>query len=239
MEKAMTAIVAQLLTAYSPNSLSWLDYAETRRRSAALMPFERPLPPCKMETFPFGVFDVNEGSKKGAVEMMEALQQKSKLTQEQWASRFNNISPMEQLLYLKELSAKWHFALNYLHFLVKVHFGNAIDDPGSLASHKGVLRSKWKPSFFEVHEAALRIVKDFATSSAAGKVKEANDDWLAHSIYFIWDALLFLIFEQYVSFADAGGILCVYKFWVYSFRGARMWNYAWECLEVILLLRSF
>ncbi|KAF8581624.1 hypothetical protein K439DRAFT_1618917 [Ramaria rubella] len=297
MEKAMTAIVAQILTAYSLNSSSWPDYAETRRRSAALMPFTRPLPPCKTETFPFGVFDVNEGSKKGVVEMMEALQQKSKLTQEQWASKvrinegdwltannlrsaqreqFDNISPMEQLLYLKELSAKWHFALNYLHFLVKVHFGNAIDDPGSLASHKGLLGhmwdvnkpnyaaatslvhhsliarilnivmqingfqnyselAKWKPSFFEVHKAALQIVKEFATSSAAGKVKEANDDWLSHSIYFIQDALLFLIFEQYVSFADAGGILRVYKFWVYSFRGARMWNYAWECLEVILL----
>ncbi|KJA15502.1 hypothetical protein HYPSUDRAFT_103171, partial [Hypholoma sublateritium FD-334 SS-4] len=61
-----------------------------------------------------------------------------------------------------------------------------------------------------------------------------DDDYLAHSIYFIRDALLFCEFEHAVSFADAGRVLRVLKFWSFSFHGAGLHNYAQECLELLV-----
>jgi hypothetical protein len=171
MQQAMAAIVAQLLVAFCPNSTNWPDYTTTKERAAKMTPLDRPLPVQKTETFPFSVFDINEGSKRGCILMMEALQKKSKLSEDEWAvlvrilmgdwlmahnlraarrERADDVSPMEQLLYLKELSALWHYGLNALQMIVKVHLGNTIDDLGSLASHKGLLGRVWdvnKPNY--------------------------------------------------------------------------------------------
>ncbi|KAF8583072.1 hypothetical protein K439DRAFT_1647350 [Ramaria rubella] len=221
----MVGIVVQLLVAYCPKGL---------------VPLERPLPPHKTETFPFR-------SKKGVIEVIEAIHLKSKLSEEEWTSKVciaegdwltsNNLrgAKCECVDDVSDLSAKWHFALNYSHLLMKVHFRNTIDDPGSLASHKGLLGRTWDVNKPNYSAAKSLIVKEFATSTVAAKAQESGDDWLAHSSYFIWDSLLFLVFEHYISFADAGGVLRVLKFWAFSFRGAGMWNYAWECLKVLLL----
>lgn len=74
----------------------------------------------------------------------------------------------------------------------------------------------------------------FATAKAAHDAKEKNDDWLARSILFMRDALIFCEFESAVSHADAGRVIHVLKYWTYAFRGAGMHNYARECLEVVL-----
>ena len=62
----------------------------------------------------------------------------------------DDVSPKEQLLNLKEVSVLWHYGLNALHMIVKMHLGNSINDPGSLASHKGLLGRVWdvnKPDY--------------------------------------------------------------------------------------------
>ena len=63
---------------------------------------------------------------------------------------------------------------------------------------------------------------------------DAGDDWQAHDIYFIRDALVFCEFEQAVAYADPGRVLRVMKYWCLSFRGASQHNYARECAEVLL-----
>ncbi|KAJ7463566.1 hypothetical protein FB451DRAFT_1180056 [Mycena latifolia] len=70
--------------------------------------------------------------------------------------------------------------------------------------------------------------------NAVKKAKAANDDYVAHSVYFIQDALFFCKFEKSVSIADAGGVMRVLKYWALAFRGAGQHNYARECVEVII-----
>lgn len=94
--------------------------------------------------------------------------------------------------------------------------------------------SNWRPTFDEILAIAEKIVGVYTTSKAAEAAFEKKDDWLARSILFMRDALLFCEFESAVSFADAGRVLDVLKFWVYSFRGAGSHNYARECLEVLM-----
>jgi len=65
-------------------------------------------------------------------------------------------------------------------------------------------------------------------------MKNKGDDWQAHDIYFIRDALLFCEFEQAVSFADASRVLRVMKYWCFMFRGTGQHNYARECAEVLI-----
>jgi hypothetical protein len=114
----------------------------------------------KTDARPFGVFDVDEGTKKGIIKMFKAMQERSTLIEEEWASKVcinegdwltsnntqaakcdcaNDIDSMEQLDYVSKLSAPWHFALNATHMLMRSHLGNAILDPTGLAAHKGML----------------------------------------------------------------------------------------------------
>lgn len=65
-------------------------------------------------------------------------------------------------------------------------------------------------------------------------MKEKEDDWNAHDIYFMHDALFFCEFEQAVAYADAGRVIQVLCYWCFTFLGAGQHNYAWECAEVLL-----
>jgi hypothetical protein len=94
---------------------------------------------------------------------------------------------------------------------------------------------KWRPSLDEIQQITNDITHQFATSKAAKAAQEeGNDDYLAHSIYFIRDALLFCEFEHAVSHADAGRVLRVFRYWTLSFRGVGQHNYAWECAEILI-----
>jgi hypothetical protein len=93
---------------------------------------------------------------------------------------------------------------------------------------------KWRPTFDDIKVIATTIMDEFATTTAAEKAKAANDDYFAHSVYFIRDALFFLKFEKSVSIADAGAVMRVLKYWALAFRGAGQHNYARECVEVII-----
>ncbi|KAJ7835165.1 hypothetical protein B0H14DRAFT_2363521 [Mycena olivaceomarginata] len=223
---------------------------------------------------PFGVFDVNEGSKKGVVQFLERAQERSTLSRTGWSSvwrifvgdwlssnnlraarrdRTDDIDAMERLEYVQELSAPFHFALQASHMLMRTHYGHAVEDPASLAAHKGLLNRKWdvnKPNYAAakslirhsliariLHSIALTISTNFATATAAKKAQAAGDDWTAHSIYFIRDSLFFCLFEKAVSFADPGQLIRVLKYWGLAFRGVGQHNYARECAEVLVRWR--
>jgi hypothetical protein len=69
--------------------------------------------------------------------------------------------------------------------------------------------AKWRPTLNELTTFAQEFVDDFTTAINADRAKNINDDYYAHSLYFIRDALIFSVFEHSVAFADAGGVLRV------------------------------
>lgn len=170
---AFTAIIAEILSMYWPGREKWSR--ETRKemaeKMAKLIPEIRPLKPEKTETFPMGVIDVDEGSKKGIIRVLEEIQKMSTVTPEEFSrivriimgdlgtvhnlraarrDRKDDIDPMAQLKYVQELSQLFHWALNATHMLVRVHLGNSVQDPGSLSRHKELLGRTWdvnKPDY--------------------------------------------------------------------------------------------
>ena len=92
-------------------------------------------------------------------------------------------------------------------------------------SHWSDLKT-WQPDFDEIKSLAEAIVSEHANTSAAEMMMDTGDDWQAHNIYFICDALVFCEFEQAVTYADPGCVLQVMKYWCLSFQGASQHNYA-------------
>ncbi|KAJ6447733.1 hypothetical protein C8R45DRAFT_1115724 [Mycena sanguinolenta] len=94
--------------------------------------------------------------------------------------------------------------------------------------------SKWKPLLEELREFTDEFVDTFALSRQAENAKDLKDNYYQHSCLSVRDALIFRVYEDGVSLADAGVVLCVLKYWAFSFRGAGLHNYARECLEMLL-----
>ncbi|KAJ7197913.1 hypothetical protein GGX14DRAFT_503908, partial [Mycena pura] len=297
--RSFVALIAEMIVAYCPGNGEWDNRKDIATAVAAMMPLDRPQAPVVTDARPFGVFDVNEGSKKGVVKVLQSVQERSTLSQTVWSSisrifvgdwltsnnlraarrdRTDDINAMERLDYAEELSAPWHFALQATHMIMRTHFGNAVEDPASLAAHKSLLTRKWDvnkpnyaaakslirhsliarvlhcimviqgftlysqlagwtPTLEDIQAIAVIISDDFATATAARKAQAAGDDWMAHSIYFIRDSLFFMLFEKAVSFADAGQLMRVLKYWGLAFRGVGQHNYARECAEVLIRWR--
>lgn len=62
----------------------------------------------------------------------------------------NNVNEMERLGCGEENSALWHHTLQATHMVMHTHYGHAVDDPTSLAAHKGPLNRTWdvsKPNY--------------------------------------------------------------------------------------------
>lgn len=108
-------------------------------------------------------------------------------------------------------------------------------------THRGVHRlselASWHPSYEQVQEIAEWIYEDWGTSQAARVAKKWKDDWAAHDILFIRDALFFCEFEKAVSWADPGRVMRVLRYWCLSFRGTGQHNYARECAEILVHLK--
>jgi aminopeptidase C len=95
--------------------------------------------------------------------------------------------------------------------------------------------SEWQPKDFDELRTIAQSIRDkFATTAEARKAKENKNDQLAHSIYFIRDALMFCTFESAVSEADPGRVLRILRYWCLAFRGVGQHNYARECAEVLV-----
>jgi hypothetical protein len=169
--KSFVALIAEMIIAFTPGNSRWKDRKDIAAAVAAMLPKDRPLPPEKSDTRPYGLVDVNEGSKKGVVNVLQAVQERSTLSQRIWSSicrifvgdwltsnnlraarrdRTDDINAMERLDYAQELSAPFHFALQGTHMIMRSHYGHAVEDPASLAAHKGLLNRKWdvnKPNY--------------------------------------------------------------------------------------------
>jgi len=132
MKKSYTCLIAQLLVLYSPDSGEWTGRAEILGQLKEMMPQDRPLKAQKTDARPFGVIDINEGSKRGIVDVLKEIGVRTSLTPQEWSSktrlilgdwltssnlraahrdRFDEKSTYENLSYAKELSQPWHFAL--------------------------------------------------------------------------------------------------------------------------------
>ncbi|KAF8910845.1 hypothetical protein CPB85DRAFT_1435112 [Mucidula mucida] len=85
--KAFTAMIALLLAHYCLGNEKWKDCTKMMEQVKAMMPKDRPLPPKKTDARPFGVFNVNEGSKKGIVQVFEEMQKQSTLSEEEWSGK--------------------------------------------------------------------------------------------------------------------------------------------------------
>ena len=146
---SFTASITQFLVSYTPGNNKWKDRKDMAKAVAAMMPQDQPLPPEKMDACPFGVFDVDKGTKKGIIKLFKAMQEWSGMSEEQWVGEnqimegdwlssnntcaakcncANDIDTMERLDYVDELSALWHFALNATHMLMQTHLSNAVLD---------------------------------------------------------------------------------------------------------------
>lgn len=171
MALAFRSMIAILITRYCPGSDKWEGRAEMLEQLRQSMPEDRPQPVEKTDARPFGVFDVNEGSKVGIVNVFESMQKRSTLSEEEWSSinrvslgdwltsnntraarsdRVDDVTPMDRLEYLDELSTLWHYALQNTHLLMRAHYGHEVWDPTSLAAHKNLLGRKWdikKPNY--------------------------------------------------------------------------------------------
>ncbi|KAJ7786988.1 hypothetical protein B0H14DRAFT_3506086 [Mycena olivaceomarginata] len=124
--------------------------------------------------------------------MLKALQEISGLPEAEWAAKariiigdwltsnnirgthkdcMDDINAMEHLNYIDELSVLWHFALNATHMIMRLHFGDSVLDPGSLAKHKGLLNRTWdaeKPNYADAkalihHSLTSRILYEVMT----------------------------------------------------------------------------
>ncbi|KAJ7598550.1 hypothetical protein C8J56DRAFT_1039439 [Mycena floridula] len=273
LAQAFPILIAEFITRYCPGSDQWLKRKEMLDEIQSKMPQDRPLPLKKTDTRPFGVFDINEGSKKGLVAVLTGICERALFTVEQWSSkvriivgdwltsnnlrgahkdRVDDVNTFERIDYANELSALFHYALQATHKIMRVHFGNAVLDPTSLAVHKGILACllfgvmiqkdftqwsqlrTWCPTHEEVLELSITLRDTLSTVGAAEAAKAANDDWKAHNVYFIRDALLFCRFEHAVSHSDAGPVIQIMKYWLLAFHGANQHNYARECTEVLI-----
>ena len=95
----------------------------------------------------------------------------------------------------------------------------------------------WSPTLQEVRQTAREIMLRYSRATEAVSAHTRQDEWLAHSIYFIRDALLFCEFEDAVAHADPGRVIRIMKYWALSFAGAGQHNYARECVEVLIKWR--
>ncbi|KAL1713370.1 hypothetical protein EV715DRAFT_296132 [Schizophyllum commune] len=87
MEKAFEFHIMDLIVRFCPGSARWKDRTKLLKQVQAFMPQDRPLPAEKTDVRPFGVFDVNEGSKKGVIELLKAAQVRSTLSEEEWSGK--------------------------------------------------------------------------------------------------------------------------------------------------------
>lgn len=169
--QSFVALIAEMIVAFTPGNSRWKDRKDIAAAVAEMMPKDRPLPATQSDARPFGLFDVNEGSKKGVVKVLGSVQERSTLSQRVWSSiwrifvgdwltsnnlraarrdRTDDVDAMERLDYAQELSAPFHFALQATHMIMRTHYGHAVTDPSSLAAHKGLLNRKWdvnKPNY--------------------------------------------------------------------------------------------
>jgi hypothetical protein len=87
MSKAFTCIIAKMLVRYTPESKSWKEYSQILDKVKKMMPSDQPLKVKRTDARPFGVFNINEGLKKGIVKVMEGICEQSTLSEDEWSAK--------------------------------------------------------------------------------------------------------------------------------------------------------
>lgn len=168
LKKDFVAMVVKLMVDHAPgNRIKGKGLRQYKKQAESMVPDLRRLPVVQSNIMPFGAFDVNEGSYKGMIDLMEKLRERSTVPEEEWSSsvriilgdyltsrnirgaarlRVDDVNDMERLSYIQEISQLFHFSLNALHMIVRTHFGRGATDPGSLSAHKEVLGRTWDPN---------------------------------------------------------------------------------------------
>ncbi|KAJ7817124.1 hypothetical protein B0H14DRAFT_2602244 [Mycena olivaceomarginata] len=225
IEQSFNALIAEIIVLYCPGSGDWEGRKEMLTEIEEMMPKDRPLEAKRVDARPFGVLDVNEGSKKGVIEVIDGIRERS---------------------YLDENRVGFKNLASY-----KVHYGHAVRDPMSLAAHKGLLNrtwdvnkpnyapskvkkgftliselKKWCPTLDEIKLLSATITDEFATTTAAERAKLRMTTTL-HIQYILFGT-------PYSSASLRRGVMRVLKYWALAFRGAGQHNYARECVEVII-----
>ncbi|PPQ76515.1 hypothetical protein CVT24_010876 [Panaeolus cyanescens] len=193
IQSSFENIIAEFIVRYTPGSGRWTDRKLMLDQVHETMPRDRPIPLEKTDTRPFGVFDVNEGSKKGIIELLEAIRQRANMTSEQWSGqvrillgdwlssnnfrharsdRRDDIDSMERLEYGEEVSQLFHFALQATQMIMRSHYGNAVQDPTSLAAHKGLLNRVW-----DVNSANYAAAKSLIRHSLIARIMHIVIRW--------------------------------------------------------------
>lgn len=166
--KSFEWLVTDLILTHAPGREHWEAKKEKAEAVAKLMPQDRPQPTSKSDARPFGVFDVNEGTKKGQAELDEQMRLRAKQDEQTWISRLrirmgdwltanflrllqrdraDEPDSVDRLDFVKDQSALWHFGLQATHMVMKTHYGDEGNmDPTSLARHKAQLGRVWDAS---------------------------------------------------------------------------------------------
>lgn len=167
LEKGYVHLITEIIVKHMPQSRRWKNRTQYLEQIAKEMPRERPIPLEKTETRPFGVFDVNEGSKKGIIELLEAIPERAGFSNDDFSAvvriiggdwltsrnirhalrdRADDKTTFHRLEHILELSQWFHFALQATQMIIRTHLGNGIEDPTSLSAHKGLLHRVWDPN---------------------------------------------------------------------------------------------
>ncbi|KAF7965706.1 hypothetical protein HWV62_42205 [Athelia sp. TMB] len=152
---AFIALIADMLVRYAPDASKWKNQKEILEAIAKMMPEDRPLKVEKTDARPFGVFDVDEGSKKGIIKVLEAIKDRPTLSEEEWSAKVhiivgdwltsNNLRAAcrdrnDDITRWRELDMLRNLALS----------GIMHCKPAIASSHKGLLHRTWdvsKPNY--------------------------------------------------------------------------------------------
>jgi hypothetical protein len=87
IKKSFKVLISNFILCYAPGSKSWPTQSKMLDPNLAKMPEDRPLEPQKTDMRPLGVFDVNEGSKKGIVNLLHEIPKRIQQDVKVWSSR--------------------------------------------------------------------------------------------------------------------------------------------------------
>ncbi|KAJ7170299.1 hypothetical protein C8R43DRAFT_944818 [Mycena crocata] len=91
MEQSFTALIAEMIVLYCLGSGEWKDRKEMLEAIEEMMPKDCPSDSSKTDVLAFGVLDVNEGSKKGVIKVIDGICERSTLSKTEWASKTHMI----------------------------------------------------------------------------------------------------------------------------------------------------
>lgn len=90
----------------------------------------------------------------------------------------------------------------------------------------------WRPKWEEFDGLVVELVDRFMSMPAAHDMLAVGNEVLAHSQFFMRDAMLFEVFSDAIRNADVGVMHLVYTFWLFMMRGSNCHNYGSELLEM-------